>query len=288
MVELSTLTVGPARLQLAPSQGGAISRLDVCGLPVLRPWNGDADNPFTQASNILVPFSNRISQEGFHWNGKHHRLHRNFDADPFPIHGDGFQRSWQIQQDADRAHMTLDDGRIGPWRYQASQAFRLSETGLSILLSITNTGELRLPFGCGFHPWFPRDAQTRLRFSAQQVWMEDHQHLPTTSLRLPEAVDWSFECPRSPPDTLINNCYTGWAGVAHIEQGSKAVSCTLEASDNLGTLIVYSPARTADFVCLEPVSHLVDAFHQPGHPGLTELAPNQSMQASMQLSWTLT
>ncbi len=287
MVALGTLSVGSARLELAPSLGGAISRLDVGGRPVLRPWNGDVSNPFTLASNILVPFSNRISKAGFHWKGEFHRLQSNFDDDPFPIHGDGFQRSWQIQQGVDQARMTLGDGRIGPWRYEASQEFKLLETGLVILLSMTNTGKHGLPFGCGFHPWFPRSVETRLSFTAREVWMEDHQHLPTTALRLCDAPDWSFERARSLPVEPVNHCFTGWRGKAVITQGAQAVSCTVEASDSLDNAILYSPGRSADFFCLEPVSHPVDAFHLTAYPGLRELLPGQSMQASIRLSWAL-
>ncbi len=285
---MTTISVGPVRLELVPALGGGISRLDVKGVPVLRPWKGDADNLFSLASNILVPFSNRVSGGGFDWNGKHHLLEKNFDGDPFPIHGDGFQRPWRMQCQGATAQMDLSEGAIGPWRYRASQVFNLSETGLEIVLALTNTGDINLPFGGGFHPWFPRSGDTRLHFMAQDVWMEDHQHFPTTPLRVSDAPDWDFSRACELPKTPINNGYTGWLGVATIEQGAQAVSCTVAASDNLNTAIVYSPGCDADFFCFEPVSHPVDAFHQPGYPGLTALAPGQSMQASMVLSWNLT
>lgn len=288
MVELTTLTAGAVRLQLAPAFGGGIARLDVAGLPVLRPWQGAHDNPFSLASNILVPFSNRISGGGFDWNGEHHSLLPNLNGEAFPIHGDGFQRKWSARVANETALLTLSDGAFGPWRYSGEQRLELSETAMIVTLSVTNTGGETLPFGCGFHPWFPRNDDTRLRFDARNVWMEDKRHLPTEQLPLRRAIDWSFSSKRALPETLINNGYTGWSGTANIEQGPDAVSCMVSASSNLDTALVYSPDAGADFFCFEPVSHPVDAFHLPGYPGLQELRPNETLCAQMQISWSLT
>ena len=165
----------------------------------------NADDLFSLAGNILVPFSNRISGGGFDWAGIHHPLEQNFAGDPFPIHGDAFQREWTLQHHPTGAQMDLAVGAFGPWRYRASQIFHLSETGVKIELSVTNTGASSLPFGCGFHPWFPRSAETRLRFSAKEVWMEDERHLTTEQLCLSDAPEWSFALGRALPETLINN-----------------------------------------------------------------------------------
>jgi aldose 1-epimerase len=53
----------------------------------------------------------------------------------------------------------------------------------------------------------------------------------------------------------------------------------------LGTLILYSPSAQAPFLCLEPVSHPVDAHNLPGQPGLVRLAQGESLSAFLALSW---
>jgi aldose 1-epimerase len=53
----------------------------------------------------------------------------------------------------------------------------------------------------------------------------------------------------------------------------------------LSTLIVYSPSAEAPFLCLEPVSHPVDAHNLPGQPGLVRLEPGEGLSASMVLAW---
>jgi aldose 1-epimerase len=288
MVELTTISTGQALLELAPSMGSGIARLDVAGRPVLRPWNGNSENPFSLASNVLVPFSNRISGGGFDWDGTHHGLTPNLPGEVCPIHGDGFQKQWSAQQSGTTARLTLQNGAFGPWRYQAVQDFTLTDTSVTVELTLTNTGPDPLPFGCGFHPWFPRTAGTRLSFSANTVWMEDSSNLPTEELDLFTAPNWDFAQSRPLPSTWINNGYTGWHGPARIDQGEGAVSCTVTASGNLSTALVFSSNSEADFFCFEPVSHPVDAFHLPGYPGLQSLSNGETMRAEMTIDWSTT
>ena len=253
----------------------------------MRPWSGNDRDRFTLACNILVPFSNRISGGGFEWNGVHHPVTANLDGDPFPIHGDGFQRAWAARLDGDRATLTLADGAIGPWRYRARQVFRLTESDLHVTLSMTNTGGAALPFGGGFHPWFPRSAQTRLAFEARGLWLEDARHLPTRHVSVSDHPGLNFARLRGLPEEFLNLPCTGWRGAARIEQGPDAVSCSVTASDLLDTAIVYSPGVSGSFFCFEPVSHPVDALNLAGHPGMRELRPGQSMRLWMRIAWTL-
>ncbi len=286
-MESLTLSAGAARLALVPEMGGGIARLDVNERPVLRPWSRNVDGgPFELACNILVPFSNRISGGGFPWDGEFHAIAPNLEGEPFPIHGDGFQKAWAVEDSQDeKVTLTLEDGAIGPFAYRAQQDVQLSDRQLTLRLNLTNIGDNPLPFGCGFHPWFPRDAETRLSFSANGVWMEDTQHLPTAHHDLADLRDWDFEAPRALPDGLINNAFTRWAGDANIEQGRTFTSATVSASPNLDCAIVYSPDALADFFCFEPVSHAVDAHNAANAPGLTVLATGQSMAAQMTIAW---
>lgn len=285
MVDFITLSEGPATLILAPELGGAVARLDVDGIPVLRPWDGVSRDPFSMACNPLVPFSNRISNDGFEWNGNWHSVSANLDGEALPIHGDGFQRRWHTTLSENTAIVSLPDGRIGPWRYEARQHFQLCADKLLLSLQITSTSDRALPFGLGIHPWFPRTAQTKLQFGADSFWSEDRRNLPVEQVRLELQPDWSFSELRSLPDGWINNAYCNWEGRARIHQGQGARSCTISAQAPLGTAIVYSPSSSADFFCFEPVSHPVDAFHLDGRPGIFELRPGESVSTSVKISW---
>lgn len=285
MVEQVEIKSGDARLVLAPSLGGGIARLDVDGKPLLRPWNGDEANPFSLACNPLVPFSNRISQGGFEWQGKSYQLEPNLPGEAFPIHGDGFQKSWIAEPFEHGCLLELDNGSYGPLRYRASQNFTLTENSLDVVLAVTNTASDVLPFGMGLHPWFPRDDKTKLCFEAKTVWEETSQHLPSAEYPVESRPAWDFSELKPLPADWINNAFVGWSGETSIEQGAEAVSCSIKASNSMSTAIVFSPSERADFFCFEPVSHPVDAFHLPNFPGLQSLEPGEKIEASFQFSW---
>jgi aldose 1-epimerase len=256
-------------------------------LPVLRSFQGVETEVFSLASNILVPFSNRISGGGFTWQGQFHEVPPNFAGEDLPIHGDGFQSPWAWVLDETRLELTLETGAIGPWRYRARQEMRLRQEGLSITLEMTNIGDKMLPFGGGFHPWFPRTSKTRLAFDARAVWLEDARHLPSDRILTSASPQWRFDTARPLPEGWINNGFDGWTGRAVVSQGPDAVSCTVSASPNMTHAMVFSPGMDADFFCFEPVSHPVDAINLPGAPGLVDLAPGSTLSMSMDLNWSV-
>ncbi len=281
------LRAGTARAQVAPDRGAALAGLWAAERPVLRPLRaGQADNPFAYAMNVLAPFSNRISG-AVPLDGRRVSLAPNLAGEPYPIHGDAFQRAWRVADGSTSAvRLVIDEGAFGPFRYAARLDYRLEAGGLAVRLALRNTADATLPFGGGFHPWFPRDAATRIAFSAAGWWPEDDRHLPAGQhpAALPE--DLRFDEPRLLPDGWINAGFAAWPGRARLLQGPAQVSVAIDAPD-LTTLIVYSPGTEADFVCVEPVSHPVDAHNLPGQPGLRPLAPGEETAFEMRLDWRL-
>lgn len=284
-MNLTKIEAGPATMVLAPALGGGIARLDVDDRPILRPWSGNETDLFSLALNILTPFSNRISNGGFEWNGKFFSLSPNVKGEPYPIHGDGFQRAWQVETSGNTAEMYLPKGVFGPWRYSAKQKLVLAPDHLTIEIAVTNRADRSLPYGVGFHPWFPRSARTQLSFFAETVWLEDKTHLPVEEVHLAAKPEWQFSNLRTLPTGWINNCFSGWDGVARIEHDESFTSCTITCSHTLEHVIVYSPSAKADYFCLEPVSHPVDAFNRSKNRGLVDLAPQNTLTANMRFRW---
>lgn len=275
-----TLTAGMAKAQILPDMGGGLAGLWQDGRPILRPWSGNRDDgPFALACNLLLPFSNRISH-GFTFDGHHHPIAPNLPGETFPIHGDAFQRPWTHHSTQVTADLSLTYGSIGPFLYEAQARYALTDTALTITLTLTNRAALTLPYGIGLHPWFPRDATTRLQFHATGYWPENANHLPATQAPLPLTNPW--ERPAPLPDHWINQGFSGWDGHARITQGPDTISLT---ATGLSTALLYSPSATAEFFCFEPVSHPVDAHNLPGQPGLAPLAMGASLTASLTLTW---
>lgn len=280
------LSAGTAKAEIFPQMGGGLATLWAADLPVLRPWSGkEEDGPFAMACNLLVPFCNRISSGGFTYAGHRYNIGPNLPGEVYPIHGDGFQKAWQVEDAGpSQAELHLPDGAIGPFQYEASVSYSLSEASLETRLAVTNRGTITLPFDLGLHPWFPRDPATRLQFFATGQWPETADHLPATPDPVPLDHGGPWHNFAALPDGWINAGFSGWDGHAKICQGRHATSVSLSAT-GVGTAILYSPSAKAGFFCFEPVSHPVDAHNLQGQPGLVPLAPGETLTLSMTLTW---
>jgi aldose 1-epimerase len=259
---------GRARVAVHPDQGAAVGRYDLIdpagnAQPILQtaPAAG-REGPFALGLNLLVPFSNRISGGGF-WHGSvFHRLERN-TADPYPIHGNGFTLPWSLREaTGNRALLTLSASGPGPFRYDAEVAYGLADGALTARLMLINRAATSLPYGAGFHPWFVRSPRARLTMNAAGYWTETADHLPDTYLPCAGDERFDFSHGRALPTAFFNNAVTGWDGRARLDWPDRGIAVEIVAPPPLTTVILYSPASTADFVCVEPVSHSVDAHNR--------------------------
>jgi aldose 1-epimerase len=276
------LAAGEARATVVPAMGGGIGALDWRGMPVLRPWSGRAEEgPFALGMNLMAPFTNRISRP-FPWDGAVLAVAANLPGETFAIHGDVFQRAWEVLETGPAMARLGVDGSIGPWRHRVTVDYRLTGNTLACRLTMENRGARDMPFGGGFHPWFPRYPDTRVQFAAGGYWPEDARHLPATQAPVALPAGWDWTEPGPLPAGWINAGFAGWDGRATICQPGLTVSV---AAEGCGTTIVYSPDADSGFFCLEPVSHPVDAHNLPGQPGLMRLAPGESLTLTMSLSW---
>ncbi|MFL6659855.1 MAG: aldose 1-epimerase [Massilia sp.] len=280
------LTLRNAHLhaQVLPAIGGALARFDAImdGAlhPVFRPLALPDNSPPPTPSQLscfpLVPWSNRIGGAGFDFDGRRIALSPNRAGEPCPIHGEGWQQSWEVRQHAeDSVLLTLDRQGGDPFSYLAQLAYTLHQTSLEVVLAVRNCGTGAMPFGLGLHPWFERTDGVTLHAPADTVWQRGDDGLPTARMVIPEA--WNFSRARTLPDDAIDNVFEAWDGKAEIHWPETGIGLTVEA--NARYYIVYTRPG-ADFFCFEPVDHAINAHNLPGgavHNGLTVLAPNQEL-----------
>jgi aldose 1-epimerase len=261
---------GRARAEVHPHIGAAMGRYDyVRGdgrvLPIFQTApSPQRSGPFALGLNLLIPFSNRISGGGFWHDGVFHALHPNMNG-PYPIHGNAFMLPWRVRaSNATRASLVLDSEGPGDFRYLAEVDYALEGGALTVNLAITNHGPLSLPFGAGLHPWFVRSPDMRLTMSAAGYWTETADHLP--DVYLPTAGDgiFDFTTGRLLPETFVNNALTGWNGNATLAWPDRGLAVDISASAPLRTVVLFSPSAAADYVCVEPVSHSIDAHNRTG------------------------
>lgn len=273
------LKAGDLSLRLS-SHGGVILDFRLGDRAILRPALPDAA-PGDSACFPLVPLGNRIRDNRFTVDGIAYHTTPNAPPEPLHLHGAGWLADWQVQA-ADAASATLShshDGTGLPHVYLAEQHFALTDTALTITLSVTNTGTIALPFGLGWHPFFPDGAA--LTAPARACLGEGPGHLPTTAGPLPGDLD--FTTPRPLPQRWINNAFTGWSGLAQIDWPARGLSVAITADPLFGTYHLYRPTEGGHFA-FEPMSHQPDALSAPGHGGLVRLAPGATLAGSITLS----
>ncbi len=289
------------RLQIAPEAGGSIagfySEQDGIQRHWLRPATEQAlreRNPEGMASFPLIPFSNRLR------NGRASFQGRQIAIPPavkgHPLHGLAWTRPWTVmQQDGHSASLQLDfagpdkDANGWPYKFSARQYFRLYEDMLSVMMEVENRDTVAMPLGMGHHPYFPREAGTRLSLCAAAMWQGDHEVMPTQLSRPPlmerlrrgVAVD----------DVVLDNNFIGWEHSARVDwmatQEAPARNLALQAMSPFDFIVLYTP-EGRDFFCVEPVSNCTDWLNLPSHPhaeiGGAVVAPGETYSAGFSLT----
>jgi aldose 1-epimerase len=215
----------------------------------------------------LIPYSNRIAQGRFSFEGFEHRLALNFGDHPHSIHGNAWQRPWQVvEADEARCRLALthrpdgDEAGGWPYAYRAEQLFELSPDGLMLTLSLKNEDLRAMPAGLGLHPFFPKHPGVRLQFAAERVYPNGEDSLPMDGIPVPD--DWSYRTMRELGEPRLDNCFAGWDGTAGIAYDQEKIALSIEADPLFGHLVVYVPTGR-DFFAVEPVSHMNDAISRP-------------------------
>ncbi|WP_058913222.1 aldose 1-epimerase [Entomohabitans teleogrylli] len=289
-MEIFTLENSALRLEVS-SQGGTIEGLwwkrGAERVALLRP--GKKNGVAVAASCFpLVPFANRVSGNRFTFAGREYQLAANTDWDSHYLHGDGWLAAWRCVAHDDRQLTLTSCQRSGVYHYDAVQRFRLGDDALEVTLEVTNRGAETLPFGLGWHPYFPLTPQTLLQAPANGYWLEREQWLAGDfQPQLPTGLD--FNQPAGLPRRWVNNGIAGWDGAARIiwPEARCALQVRTEPPAPYYFIFVsdpqFDPGYAFDFFCIEPMSHAPDDHHRPGAGRLIPLAPGEETRLTMRL-----
>ncbi|MGQ0711301.1 MAG: aldose 1-epimerase [Rhodoferax sp.] len=301
MASSEHLCLGDLHAHVVPQLGGALASfysLEHPGAaPVhwLRPTPAQAwasANPLEFASFVLVPWSNRIANGCFSFEGLRVQLPPSpWGLGPHSLHGLGWMQAWQVLERGN-AHIRLrwryDGQDAWPWPFEATQHYRLDARGLRLALSLRNTGTCNMPAGLGHHPYFPQDPQGRgalLRAQVRGMWATGTDTLPLYLMH-DHAVLRALPRGLRLREHVVDTHFPGFASQAliHWDDGR---ALALHTSRALHTLVLYTPHQ-APFFCAEPVSHSADWLnlrHRPEYApwalGGHILAPGQVLHAQL-------
>lgn len=274
-------------LGLLPAWGGRIAHLRADGLDLLLPITAGAFDPLDwprAGAYPLMPYSNRIRNAHLHFAGRDYPLPAHPAAQPHTLHGVAHTVPWQVVEEEDQ-QLTLACDYLGehwPWAFRAEQRFVLDGKRLRIELALVNRGDTPMPAGLGLHPYFQRHPGLKVRYQVGREWQIDAQYLATgDSCEVTQAL--LIEADGAQALAHYQSCWDG-----HLQLDYTIGSLCLQASAPLSHFVAFAPAGSP-YLCLEPVSHLADAFNQPQdcweHTGTHELAPGHRLQASLDFTW---
>ena len=270
------------RAECLPELGGRLSALvlavDGTERDLIVPMQGWPDLPFRwpkTGAYPLFPFSNRIRDARLAHAGRTVALKPHPDAIPHVLHGPAQLRPWRcLAQDATSATLGLDYASDDdwPWPFHADQQFRLTDDGLTITLTITNTGHEPFPAGFGWHPYFTFPPGAVLHHDARTLWMQDAHAIAT-------GVTAAAEPPHARTEYLSD-----WTSAAIEYADGLQLEVTADAA--FVHLVCHRPDNDA-YACIEPVTHVADGFNLAeqgiANTGTLVLAPGATESASIRL-----
>jgi len=262
-----TLRSGNALLAIIPEVGGCITRYclktEEQVLDLMRPATHAglvAADPLELSCFPLIPFSNRIRNGRFTFQGKQIKMPPNFSPEVHTIHGHGWKVPWTVSEvKENRAVLAYQHfADAWPFPYLARQVFELNGSSLTLTLQITNNGKSAMPAGIGLHPYFVRTPLATITAKTERMWINDSENMPL-SLEQPEEIkllNHGFEVKQK----TLDNLFCGWNREALISWPEWHAALKITADAPLDYLVIFTPPEE-NFFCVEPVSHVTDAFN---------------------------
>ncbi len=276
---LVLMEAGAMRCELRPDLGGCLSGLWFQDVPVLRSAPGNSISSVRQSANFpLVPFSNRLANARLVWEGESYEIAANFAPEAHAIHGLGWERSWQVLESRPAstrmalAHRPDAHGASAwPFAFECEQSFILRPDTLHVAMRFTNTDARTAPVGLGWHPYVVKRQGARIAFKADGMWETDSRSIPAMQVACPGL---NVAC----DELEVNHVFEGVGGGVTLSDKALHVQIT---SDLSRLLVSTQPAK--DFIALEPISHVPDAFNRMNHAllGTMALGSGQTWSACM-------
>lgn len=265
----------------------------------MRPTPHDQQHePLNCASYLLVPWSNRIRDAKFRFDGSEYQLRPSY-SDGTAIHGAARHYPWQVVY-ADTTRIRLEfDSRVHaevnfPFAFQSWVEYQLEGSDFRTLLGMKNIDTRAMPAGFGTHPMIQRalidaDDQLALQLPFSQAYPLVDCMPAGAPVTVPESFDYQVLRPAG--NVFVDDCLTGRNMAEQIMlKYTKSNVRIVHWFDFIYThLVMYMPIGQS-FIALEPVTNANDGFNlaaagATGH-GVFVLQPGETREAMSGYSMT--
>lgn len=246
----------------------------------------DVDEVNNSACFPLAPFASRVQNGKFSWNNKNVELVPNFLPQLHALHGQAWQSQWSVvSKTTDTLCLSFEykDGDW-PWDYSLELIYTLGESTLMMTLTVKNLGESEMPSGLGIHPFFDIDDNTTIKVDASTMWQVDDTLLPTNVESAPSGINSDVGIMAH--KLLIDNVLINDSNEREIIWTNRGIKAKI-SSTGCPYTVLYRPL-SADFLCMEPISHSTNALNLDEMTaiaaGVKPLAPNDEHHVSMTIA----
>ena len=277
---------------VSPTRGGSLLAMRVKHGEA---WLDLMPDPGSRGSSwLMLPYSNRIRDGRFVYDGREHQL---TGAKNHAIHGDVRARPWTIvAQTPSSLVLSFDSAEFPdfnwPWPVRATVGMTLSGDQVEQTLRLENLGETTMPAGFGWHPyyrrWLTRDGEpVVLGFTAPRIHPDtDADGLPDGPPE-PVPADLDFSTPRELGSRRIDACFAGFDGQATIQWPESGVTLTYACSPNVTHLVCFGP-EDRPVLAIEPAANANDGVNRLAagevDSGVIPLAAGGVLEASFTIS----
>jgi aldose 1-epimerase len=176
---------------------------------------------------VLIPWPNRLEDGAYEFDGRQHQLPLNEPERGNAIHGLVRDATWAVVER--EPHRVVLDHVLRPqpgypFTLALAVEYSLSESGLRVQTTATNSGPDTCPFGSGQHPYLTLGTDTVdpliLSAPGQTVLIEDERRIPRGRKPV-EGTEYDFARPRAIGATQLDDAFTdlrrGSDGRARVE-----------------------------------------------------------------------
>ena len=273
--------------------GGGIRSYSVGGRVLLDGYSpGEACT--SGRGQLLIPWPNRLEDGAYEFDGLRHQLPVTEPERGNAIHGLVREERWTIGESRpDRLvleHVLLP--RPGyPFSLSLAVAYSLSESGLSVETTATNTGSEAAPYGSGQHPYLTLGTAVVdplvLCAPGGTVLIEDERGIPCAREPV-DGTDFDFRRPREIGATRLDDGFTdlerGTDGLARVELGDpkSRAGLTIWLDESYRYLQLFTGDRLPDVqrrsIAVEPMTCPPNAFRTG--EDLIRLEPGESVTSA--------
>jgi galactose mutarotase-like enzyme len=277
---LVELRAGPNRVVLDPRRGGRVSSWTTDGEELLVGPPDEVDTSIHWGCFLMAPWPGRLAGGRFDWRGREVRLRRTHGR--HAIHGLTWNRPWEVEASSPaEATLAIELPRDEwPMGGLVRQRTTVTPTGVRLEAEVEATGE-PMPAALGWHPWFLRRGDPRLRVDAAAYQL--------TSGMIPTGES----APVAGRTDLRGGPRLGRRrlDIAYVEAHSPAVitwpdlELAIAFAPAPAPLVVYTPP---DSFCVEPLTAPPNALSLPARrrraAGVRELAVGERLSAALEMT----